>query len=121
MSAELTLSLQLKYRKGATDLPPFGVSGLPIDVSGSRYVQNIQQIGTSEEAIGMGEITTPGYFICVNRDPTNTIHLRRATGQANAIVLGPGQWACFRMESAAAWCAIAITAACYLEYLVFEA
>lgn len=120
MANELTISMSMTFRKGAVQLPAFGFSGLQFDVTGTKYVRNIQNIGLTEEAIDLGEITTPRYGLFRNLDTTNPIYIRRATGQGNMVKLRPGGVACFELEATAPY-AIATTAACNLEYMIVEA
>lgn len=111
--------MRMAYRKGGAEVPPFGVSGFTVDLSGSRYIRNVQNVGTSQEALELGEIATPGYGIFHNLSTANPVFIRRATSESNAIRVGPGAWACFEFEATAPY-VIATGAACDLEYLVFE-
>lgn len=120
MAGEAIISAQIVLDKGNVHIPAFGIMGLPVDVSGSRYVKQIQLIGITQEAIGMGEIAAPGFSVWINRDPTNAIQLRRATGEGAMVRLKPGEVAMFRLEATAPF-AIALVASCYLEYLILEA
>lgn len=120
MAQELTISLQLKYRKGTVEAPPFAIAGLLQDVSGTKYFRNIQTIGTTQEALQLGDITSLGYGIFRNLDPTNPINIRRATGEGNCIKLRPGGVALFELAATAPY-AIATTADCKLEYMIVEA
>lgn len=120
MSAELTLSMRMSLRKGEVDVPPFGASGVKLDVSGSRFIRNTQLIGTTQEALILGELTDPGYGIFHNLSTSNTIYIRRATGEGDMIKLRPGGWACFELEATAPY-AVSTSSASYLEYLIVDA
>ena len=85
-----------------------------------KFIGCKQNIGTSEEAITLGEVTSPGWAFFINRDETNFIELRVATGGAKFAKLKPGEFAFLRLGSGAqAPYAIADTAACQLEYKIF--
>lgn len=118
MANELTVSVSLGYAKNSYSVS-LAKSGSQFNVSGTKYYQGVQQIGTSEEALLKGEIGTIGYCLFINRDATNYVSIRRATGEGNMIRLKPGEMALFRMEATAPF-AIANTAACELEVLMIE-
>lgn len=119
MANELTLSMSLFFSKGATSIS-LGVSGLSLNVSGAKIVQCVQNIGASAEAVSIGDITTPGYMIAVNRDATNSISIRMGSGGADVVKLQPGEWAMFRLASTTPY-AIASASTANLEYLIIEA
>lgn len=84
-----------------------------------QFIHAKQSIGTSEEAIVLGENTSPGWAFFINRDSTNYVELRVATGGAKFTKLKPGEFCLLRLGSGAqAPFAIADTAACVLEYLI---
>ncbi len=91
------------------------------DMAGVDYVRKTQLIGTAEEAIQLGsDIGTNGWFMAINRDTTNIIQIRAATGVAGLCQLLPGEPCLFRLMAAAPY-AIALVASCQLEYLLIEA
>lgn len=118
MADELSTSLEVSYSKnGVTE--EISETDL-ITVTGSELVKYIQSVGTSEEALELGQdIGTPGYVYLKNLDDTNFVSIRRASGEGNMIKLLPGEWAWFRMAATAPY-AIADTAACRLKVVVFE-
>lgn len=119
MADELTLDCAVSYSKGGVSVAPT-LGELLVTVSGTELIHEIQLIGTTEEAIGMpADVATPGYAVFFNRDATNYVSIRRATGEGNMIKLKPGEYAIFRLEATAPY-AIANTAACRLEYWIFE-
>lgn len=91
-----------------------------LDVTGDRWVHNIQSIGTSEEAIDMGDIAAGGFSFWWNHDATNFVTIRSGTGADDLVKIGPGEPALFRLTASAPY-AIADTAACELEYVILEA
>lgn len=125
MADEITLSLKFIFEKGGTKLtfPDLDHQTDSVTVAGSKFIHNRQSIGfAAEEAIVLGEVTTGGYFVAINRDATNFLSIRASTGATNFVKLGPGEMCCFRIHSAAsAPFAIADTAACELEYVLVAA
>ena len=96
------------------------VSGFRADMAGSRVVDDTQLIGTSAEAIQMGEITSPGWCYIKNLDVTNYVTIRNGSTGADVIKLLAGESAYFRWPSTAVPYAIANTASCYIEYIIAE-
>lgn len=120
MSAELTLRCNLSYEKSSTILELlFGPTTR--DVSGTRPQRSRQQIGTSEEAVVLGDASVGGYFMAVNRDATNYVEIRPGSGLADLVKLLPGDVCLFRLASDCTPYAIANTAACELDYVVIPA
>ena len=117
MANELRLTSVMRFVKGDTDIS-LG-EAVFVDVTGSRYTRQIQNVGTTEEALDLVDITSPGYILVVNRDRTNFVSLRRATGEGNLIKIRPGKFALFELEATAPF-AIANTAACNVEILLIE-
>lgn len=122
MADEITLNLKLRFAKGGTDVTFAPAVDLKIDVAGSQLIHHIQSVGTSEEALTLGDVAAGGYFICINRDATNFVELRSGTGATDFIRLKAGDACCFRLSNdATAPFAIADTAACEIEYYLIEA
>ena len=118
MANEITVTTKLSFTKGGTTTS-LEVSNLKVDVSGSRFIHNRQEIGTSEEAIDVGDLASVGYMLLVNRDATNFVEVRAGTGVADTIKLKPGESSLIRLVATAPF-AIADTAAVELEYLLIE-
>ena len=122
MANELTLSASLAYEdsEGADEV--LAIAEKIASVSTKKYVKAKQNIGTSEEAIGLGEVTSLGFSIFINRDSTNYLELRSGTGAANDIIrINAGEFAMFRWGSdVTAPFAIANTAACQMEYMILS-
>lgn len=124
MADELTLELRVSYAKSGTDLhwPDQASRSIEIDVSSAALVHHKQTIGTTEEALALGDVTTGGWFFAINRDSTNYVEIRSGTGATDLVRLNAGEWCAFRMSSdASAPYAIANTAAVVLEYLLLSA
>lgn len=121
MASEIQLNASLRFAKsGIAD----GIlASLTADWTGSKFTRGVQALSTSEEAINLGESTGGGgWFFAINRDATNSIHLRVATGATNFATLTPGGFAFFRWStSATAPFAVASAGTPTLEYLVMVA
>ncbi len=119
MANEITLNASLAYEDSEDADVLMDVVDKLATVSVKRYVKGKQSIGTSEEAINLGDLSAPGYALFRNRDETNFINLKVATAGAIFAKLLPGEIALLRLGSGAqAPYAIADTAACQLEYLI---
>ena len=121
MADEITASASIGYEdsEGADEL--LAVSEKLATVASKKYIKAKQNIGTSEEAITLGEVTSPGWGVFINRDATNFINLKVATGGAIFAKLLPGEFACLRLGSGAqAPFAIADTGACQMEYFIAQ-
>lgn len=121
MANELQVSVGMRFIKGSTNVQLNFLNQL-FTVSGTDYVEGTQSIGTSEEALNLGDCAAGGYLIIKNTDPTNFVTLRAGTGVVDTIKLKPGRVACFPLDptDASAPYLIADTAACVVQYLVVE-
>lgn len=119
MANELTLSASLKFVKGSKNRA-FSKSGIQLDVAGKNYTHKSQTIGTSEEALVLGDVATPGYILVYNESTTNFVSIRSGTGTANLVKIPAGGIALFHCEASAPF-AVADTAAVDIEYLLIEA
>jgi len=116
MANELKLKVDFAFSKGGTVFEPDKLVD-SIDVSGTQALHYRQSVGTSEEAIELGELSTGGYGLFVNRDDTNYISIRSGTADTDLVRLNAGEMALFRVHGdSSAPFAIADTAACAMEY-----
>lgn len=122
MASELALSgLTVAFTKANVPSVSFTAGSLSITVSGTQIMDNVQSIGTSEEAILLGDVAAGGYWFVQNMDGTNFVELRSGTGATDFIKLLAGEWAIFRTSAdASAPFAIADTAACNVRFLRFD-
>jgi len=120
MADELTLRVSLSFEKTGR-LAELLLGPLKRDVAGNKPLSNVQSVGTAEEAIVVGDAGVGGYFVAVNRDATNFVELRGATGGADLVRLEPGDVCLFRLTDDATLYAIANTAAVDLEYVIVPA
>lgn len=124
MANELSISIYGSFSKGgiAANTRDMGMTGLTFTVSGTDVVKGTQSIGfAASEAIGKGEITTPGYLFIKNTDATNYVELEKATFTTGTgtVKLKAGEIACFRFSGTAPH-ALANTAAVVINYLLIE-
>ena len=113
MANELTLGINFAFVKGGID-HRFNES-FNADVSGNAYIDNVQEIDTSEEAVQLGDIATPGFVFVHNLDSTNYVEIGAAAAEY-CIKLGPGQRALFPLNGTTLF-AKANTAACNVRFL----
>lgn len=119
MANELTVSASLRFSKSGREASQ-SYSGIQVDVTGDKVTRIIQEIGTSEEALDIGDIGTAGYVLIKNLDDDNFVEIRPGSGTADLIKIGAGEIALFRLALNGPY-AIADTAACDLEITLIEA
>lgn len=120
MSNEITISGLLSFAKGSL-ADSLSLTGLLATMAGADYIKSTQLVTTSEAALNIpAAIGTPGYIFMVNRDATNFIKVRAASGAADLIKIHPGKFALFELAAASPY-VIADTASCQIEYLLIEA
>jgi hypothetical protein len=120
MANEITVSLSLEFSKGGSS-DKMRKMGQQFTLSGTDYIHKTQIVGTSEEAIVIGEIGTPGWCFFRNLDDTNYVSIRAATGATSTVELKAGESCCFRLaRGATAPFAIANTSSVTIEYLILE-
>ena len=121
MAEELTLTALFKYVKGNNTVQPTGKVATAIDVTGTNVLSHVQNIGTTQEAITLGDVTPGGYCYIENLDTTNFVSIRQATGASDMIRVKAGEMALFRLDADATGpFAIADTAACDVLFVLLE-
>jgi hypothetical protein len=120
MADEITVSASLAYEDSEDSDEILQIADVLFDITTKKYIKHKQNVGTSEEAMDLGELTTLGWCIILNRDATNYIEVRMATGAGNDHIKVPaGGAAVFHFGSdVTAPFLIANTAACQVEYLL---
>jgi len=119
----LTITATVAYEDSeGTEHPAFGVIADTADIATKKFVSGKISVGTSEEAIPLGEVTSLGWAVFKNLDTTNYVELRSASGAANDIIkLKAGEGCAFRFGSdVTAPYLIANTAACQVEYKIYS-
>lgn len=121
MANELTVSGSIVHNN-QTPTVTWSVTSLNVTMAGTVLIAGRRSIGTSEEALTLGEVATLGWAWFKNIDATNFVEIRSATGAANDIIkIKAGEFALFRFGSdVSAPFAIADTAACLLDYVIFQ-
>ena len=121
MASELTVAATLQFAKGNVVSHGFAKANLHFDVTGSKYVRAVQNIGTDAEAIGLGEITAPGWFYIFNLDSANYVEILAAIAGDEFLKIEAGEVAMGRFAaSVTAPAAKANTSALNIEYLIVE-
>lgn len=119
MANEITTTLKIAYAKnGISDSRTLTDQ---IDVSGSGTCGGVQTIGTTEEALAVGDVSTKGLARFLNIDPNNYIEIGSyvSTVFYPLVKLKPGESAVFRLSAVTVY-ARANTAAAKLDYMIFE-
>lgn len=98
MAGELTITAAMTFQKSGI-VADFARVLKTFDVAGRDYIHRTQAIGSSEEAVSLGELSTLGWglFLHTGLKPdgtatTQTISLRPASGVADMIELQPGEF-----------------------------
>ena len=120
MANEITVSASLTYEDSESADVSAEISELLASVATKKFIKYKQNIGfAAEEALTLGEVTSPGWAFFINRDATNFVELRVSTGGAKFAKLLPGEFACLRLGSGAQVpYALADTGAVQLEVLL---
>ena len=121
MSQEVKIHFALEYADSNGARALLDLAENFASVTTKKYIRMTQSIGTTEEALDLGELgTSIGWSAFVNRDVTNYLELRSATGASNDIIKIPAGMGClFHWGSdVTAPFAIANTAACILEFVI---
>lgn len=115
MASELQVQGQLSFSKSGAALSRVFPSTY-FDVSGTAGVANIISVGTSDESLALGDISTIGWVYFKNLDATNYISVG-SDGTLYPIKLKAGEFALMRWNAAAIHVK-ANTAICNMEYLL---
>lgn len=129
MAAIATLSASVGY-DDELETASLSVTNRSVTSAGARQTRLIQNVGTSPEALQMGEITSPGVVMLKNLDPTNFIEVKTGTGgdvfaklKPDTLADGTGGFCvldCAGSDAQAPY-VVADTAACRMAVLVVEA
>lgn len=121
MANEITVSASLYgYKAGSMSLPVGrGQHGLTFTLTGTVLSQGTVSVGTTEEAIPLGEVTTPHWAWLKNLGSTNYVSVRPGSGTANLIRMLAGEPCLIPINPLIVPFWIADTAVVLCEYLVF--
>ena len=122
MADECTLTAKLEYSDSEDTEVSLLLEDFLSSVATKKVIRGKVSVGTSEEAIPLGEATSPGWFMAINRDETNYVEIKTATGGTIFAKMKAGE-PCgpIRLGSGAQvpyW--IANTAACQVDYLIIQ-
>lgn len=121
MADELTMNFSLAYAKGESRINIPSRQSL-IDVASQVRASATQTIGTSAEAIAMGDVSSAGAAYFLNTDATNYVDIGVDVSSVfyGLIRLMPGEMAfCPRLATNAPY-AKANTSNVNLEYIIFS-
>lgn len=123
MANEITVIALLTYTKSGIDVitrsnPTAAGDLLTQKTADLRYVNRVQNIGAAAEAIGLGEVGTPGMGWFHNIGSTDTIEIRNGVAGADVVALEVGEWALFRAAVGAVLYAISVSGTNDLEYFI---
>jgi hypothetical protein len=116
MANEITITLQTLLRNGGLS-DNHSSGSIAVDQASAKVLRNVQTIGTVQEALVLGDITTPGYCVFINLDITNFVEIG-VTGSM-FLKLKPGEQAICRLTTTAPF-AKADTASVELFYIMYE-
>ena len=124
MADEIKVTTRLSITKGYLSSSE-SVVNLLVSQTGDGISSGTQTIGTTAEAIGLGDLTTPGYAFFRNLDLTNFMQIGQdisGGGFEEFCRLGPGEVALFRIDLATGGVlqAKADTADCELQFSIYE-
>jgi hypothetical protein len=114
MPAEAQLQISISFSKNGAIIQR--QLNAQFDVAGSVGLQNIQNIGTTDETLTLGDVATNGFLLIHNLDATNYITFG-SDGSSYPIKLKATEFGLIRFNGAAIH-AKANTAACDLEYIL---
>jgi len=121
MAAELTKTVALSFAKGNVAAHSFSEASKTVTVSGTDYIHTTQNVGTAEEALGLGDLGSLGWAMFKNLDSTNFVSIKTATSGVAFTKLKAGESCVFRFGSGVtAPFVIADTAPVAIEYMIVE-
>lgn len=119
MADEITLTASLAYADSESADVLLEKCNVSATAATKKFTHVKHNVGTTEEAMILGEVTALGYCCIVNRDATNFIEVRAASGGTKIVKVPAGKAAVFHFGSGVtAPYLIADTAACQVEYLL---
>ncbi len=94
MASEISISANFSCSKNGATVGGTGTKS--IDMAGTAAISNVQAVGTTTEALVIGDITNVGYLFLKNLDSTNFVQIGLNTPVADAdafCTLLPGEFA----------------------------
>ena len=118
MANEITISCSLAVSKN-NYVDVLGLASTTFDQANEGGAGRMQNIGTSEETLDEGAVSTEGWLLMINLDSTNYVRWGFATGVYGGR-MEPGEPALFRVNPSSTIYLIANTAACDVHYMLLE-
>jgi len=119
MADEISVTIRFDCENGNYSPGQISNSNLNFDQTAVGAAEGVQAIGTSEESLSTGDLSTYGWLYLRNLDDTNYVQVGFSTG-VYGIRLEAGEPALFRTEPAATVYLKANTAACDVQYRWLE-
>lgn len=121
MADELKLTLSSRLTNGAFK-DNFDPGQISIDQDAIGAHRPIQIIGTAEEVIGVGDVSTLGWCLLQNLDDTNYVDWGPESGGSMVAIgrLEPGEWAALRLKPGIVLRGQANTASCKVDVRIYE-
>jgi hypothetical protein len=117
MANEISVGLSLTVNKNGASATV--TEALSETMTGDNFINNVQAVGTSNEALVFGDVSAGGWVVCKNLDPTNYVEIFLDASNAQCVAkLLPGE-ACKFKPNAAVY-ARANTGACNVQVLSTE-
>jgi hypothetical protein len=120
MANEITATATLRVAKSGFDQTVTRTKS--IDMTGTHFNYTVQNIGTTAEALSLGDVATPGMIYVRNTDASNYVEIGRtisATWQPFALVRA-GEVAMFRSAASITLQGKANGSACDCEVWIVE-
>lgn len=116
MANKLSVEASVEFRPENRKAVSTGELMFTYEPASKAYITGIQTIGTTEEVLELGDVSTAGMIIIINRDTTNFVEVGLTASYP--IKLLPGQF-CMVPPSSGAIYALANTAEVDVEFYVF--
>lgn len=116
MPNRINITGAVEFRPEGRPLVKTGELEMDFQPDTKAYAQGIQTVGTVEETLNVGDVSSVGLIVVINRDDTNYVQIG-LTG-SYTIKLKPEQF-CVLPPAASTLYAIANTASVDVEYYVF--
>ena len=82
MAEELTINLSAEYSDAEGLTGDVSIEDLLITLVTTKLLKFRQTIATSETALELGDISSRGFLVLMNLDPTNFVNVKVGTGGA---------------------------------------
>ncbi len=121
MANEISVTASLSVYKSSVMSAAVGrsITDALFTMTGSAWIESILDVLTSATVIPLGGVATPHWAYFKNLDASNFIKIRNGASGADLLKLKAGECAfCPLLDSAVPY-AIADTATCKMEYVIF--